>query len=103
MKNLFAKILASSFLLLMTITAYGACFHGWFLPDPLKKPVSLRDGSTRARSHGRGFYFIGAGRSHYGGGYRGGQVTRTPWHKCAGAIKTGTASLIRHRTSAVEY
>jgi len=72
-KGLFAKILAGGLLLGMTAVAYGACFHGWFLPDPLKKPVSLRDGSTRAHTHGRGFYFIGAGRSHYGGGYRGGK------------------------------
>ncbi|MFH1113779.1 MAG: hypothetical protein V1792_07645 [Pseudomonadota bacterium] len=73
MKSLLAKIVVSCFLTAMTVTAYGACFHGWFLPDPLKKPVSLRDGSTRNGTHGRVFYFIGGGRSHYGGGYRGGK------------------------------
>jgi hypothetical protein len=72
-KGIVAKVLAGGFLLVMTIMAYGAGFHGWFLPEPLKKPVSLRDGSTRARTHGLGFYFIGAGRGHYGGGYRGGK------------------------------
>ncbi len=73
MKGLFAKMLAGGVLLGMTVVAYGAAFHGWFLPEPLNKPVSLRDGSPRAQTHGRAFYFIGAGRSHYGGGYRGGK------------------------------
>ena len=52
----------------LTIMAYDACFHGVFLPKPLEKPVSLRDGSKRARAVGYGYYFIG-GRRHFGGGY----------------------------------
>lgn len=55
----------------VTVWAYGNCFYGWGLPEPLSKPVSLRDGSQRAQTHGHGYYFIG--RSHYGGGYRGGK------------------------------
>jgi hypothetical protein len=54
-----------------TVAAVGGGFYGWFLPDPLEKPVSLRDGSSRARGTGLGYYFIG--RSHYGGGFRGGK------------------------------
>ncbi|MDQ7784175.1 MAG: hypothetical protein RDU20_14920 [Desulfomonilaceae bacterium] len=73
MKGLLAKILTVGLLLGLTITAYGAAFHGWLLPASLDKPVSLRDGSPRAQTHGRAFYFVGGGRSHYGGGYRGGK------------------------------
>jgi hypothetical protein len=32
----------------------------------------LRDGSPKAHARGYGVYFLG-GRSHYGGGYRGGK------------------------------
>ncbi|MBI4964506.1 MAG: hypothetical protein HY913_14605 [Desulfomonile tiedjei] len=72
MKNFLAKLLVAGFLLAVTVTAYEAAFHGWFLPSQLDKPVSLRDGSTRAQTRGYGVYFLG-GRSHYGGGYRGGK------------------------------
>jgi len=72
LKNLLAKILIAGFLGIVTVTAYGAAFHGWFLPRQLDKPVSLRDGSTKAHARGYGVYFLG-GRSHYGGGYRGGK------------------------------
>jgi hypothetical protein len=71
-KGLIPKIVAATILLSCTVTAYGACFYGWFLPEPLKKPVSLRDGSARPTSRGYGYYWIG-GRSHYGGGYRAGK------------------------------
>lgn len=67
MKGLISKVLVTSLLLVATVVAYGACFNGWFLPKPLDKPVSLRDGSKQARTHGYGFYFIG--RTHYGGSY----------------------------------
>ena len=71
MKQIIPKILAASVLLCCTITAYGACFNGWFLPEPLKKPVSLREGSAKT-TRGLGLYWLGL-RSHYGGGYRGGK------------------------------
>ena len=67
-----AKILIICVLVGTTIGAYGGALYGWFLPKALDKPVSLRDGSPRARTHGYGFYFIG-GRTHTGGGYRGGK------------------------------
>ena len=70
MKALVAKFIIIAVLVGVTITAYGGAFHGWFLPKPLEKPVSLRDESVRARTTGHGFYFLG--RSHAGGGYRGG-------------------------------
>lgn len=72
MKGLFTKILVGGLLLGITVAAYGGSFYGWFLPKPFEKPVSLRDGSNRPGSHGYGYYFLG-GRSHYGGGYRGGK------------------------------
>lgn len=67
MKGIIAKVLVISFLTTMTVVAVGGCFLGWFLPESLKKPVSLRDGSARAR----GMYFVG--RTHYGGGYGAGK------------------------------
>jgi len=67
MKGLIPKILVISLLATLTIAAVGGCFYGWFLPEPLKKPVSLRDGSARAR----GMYFVG--RTHYGGGFGAGK------------------------------
>jgi hypothetical protein len=70
-QNLITKVIATGFLVTLTVVAYGGCFKGWFLPKPLASPVSLRDGSTRG-THGRALYFIG-GRSHYGGGYSGGK------------------------------
>jgi len=72
LKNLIGKLIFGGLLLAATVTAYGAAFHGWFLPDQLEKPVSLRDGSAKAHARGYGLYFLGA-RSHYGGGYRGGK------------------------------
>jgi len=56
----------------LTVTAYGGCFYGWFLPRPLSQSVSLRDGSTK-RGPGMYGYFLGTGRSHYGGGFHGGK------------------------------
>jgi hypothetical protein len=70
-KGLIPKIVTVSLLLACTVTAYGGCFYGWFLPEPLKKPVSLREGSAHS-PRGYGLYWLGA-RSHYGGGYRGGK------------------------------
>jgi len=64
------KILIIGVLAVSTIGAYGGAFYGWFLPKALDTPVSLRDGSPRPGTHGR--YFTG-GRSHVGGGYRGGK------------------------------
>jgi hypothetical protein len=72
LKNLLARILVAGFLITVTVVAYGAAFHGWFLPSRLDKPVSLRDGSPKAQARGYGLYFLGR-RSHYGGGYRGGK------------------------------
>lgn len=72
MKAIISKLILTGLLGSLTLLAYGAGFHGWFLPSELKKPVSLREGSQTGRAHSRGFYFIG-GRSHYGGGYRGGK------------------------------
>jgi len=69
LKGLIFKIIITGILLACTVTAYGACFKGWFLPKGLDKPVSIREGST---GHGAGYgYFIG--RTHAGGGYRGGK------------------------------
>jgi hypothetical protein len=62
------QIVIVAILLSSTVAAWGGCFYGWFLPKNLSQPVSLRDGSHRTSS---GAYFIG--RSHYGGGYRGGK------------------------------
>ena len=72
MSGLLSKILIIGLLTAFTVGAYGGCFYGWFLPKPLEKPVSLRDGSARAKTYGYGFYFLGA-RRHFGGGYRGGK------------------------------
>jgi hypothetical protein len=66
-----SKILAIAVLAVVTMGAYGGCFYGWFLPKPLDKPISLRDGSQRPGAHGHGIYFLG--RTHYGGGYGGGK------------------------------
>lgn len=62
------KIIMVSVLLVLTVGAYGAAFKGWFLPKPLEKPVSLREGSAGS---GRHMYFLG-GRSHLGGSTLGG-------------------------------
>ena len=71
MKGKVIKLAVAGVLLITTVGAYGACFHGWFLPRPLSKPVSLRDGSTwKGGVHGG--YFAG-GRTHYGGGPRSGK------------------------------
>jgi hypothetical protein len=70
-KGILAKILVISVLVGATSLAYGGAFLGWFLPDPLEKPVSLKEGSTRRGTGALGYYFLG--RSHYGGGYRGGK------------------------------
>lgn len=71
MKTIISNILVISALLVVTVAAYGGCYHGWFLSRPLDKPVSLRDGSARVGRTGLAYYFLG--RSHYGGGYRGGK------------------------------
>jgi hypothetical protein len=71
MKGLGPKIIIIAILAAVTATAYGGAFYGWFLPKPLEKPVSLRDESVRARTAGHGIYFLG--RTHAGGGYRGGK------------------------------
>lgn len=73
MSGLISKLILIGVLALATVVAYEGSFRGWFLPSELKKPVSIREGSQRPGSHGRVFYFLGAGRSHYGGGYRGGK------------------------------
>lgn len=73
MKGLLAKILVAGLLAGATVIAYGASFHGWFLPKPFEKPVSLREGSVRGGTHGHGFIYFLGGRSHHGGGYRGGK------------------------------
>lgn len=72
MRALLPKLVVPVVLVVATVTAYGACFRGWFLPSPLSKPVSIREGSTRTGARAAGLYFLG-GRSHYGGGYRGGK------------------------------
>jgi hypothetical protein len=71
MKGLVAKLIIVAILAAVTVTAYGGAFYGWFLPKPLEKPVSLRDESVRTRTAGHGIYFLG--RTHAGGGYRGGK------------------------------
>jgi hypothetical protein len=71
-KRIIPRLVVSALLAGLTVVAYGGAFHGWFLPKPFEKPVSLREGSTRTGSGARGLFFIG-GRSHYGGGYRGGK------------------------------
>ena len=65
------KVLVTAILLTATIVAYGGAFSGWFLPKRLDRPVSLRNGSAKAQARGYGAFFIG--RTHYGGGYRGGK------------------------------
>ncbi|MEW6137194.1 MAG: hypothetical protein AB1733_03105 [Thermodesulfobacteriota bacterium] len=73
MSGILTKALIVGVLGLFTVAAIGGSFRGWFLPAELKQPVSLKEGSQRPGSHGRALYFLGAGRSHYGGGYRGGK------------------------------
>jgi hypothetical protein len=70
MKDLLARLVIPGILLLVTVTAAGAALRGWFLPSDLRKPVSIREGSATG---GRTAYWLGTGRSHYGGGYRGGK------------------------------
>ncbi len=72
MKAILTKLLVPLVLVVSTVTAYGACFRGWFLPSPLDKAVSIREGSARTGTGARYLYFLG-GRSHFGGGYRGGK------------------------------
>jgi len=72
-KGMLEKFLVVALLAGITVVAYGASFHGWFLPRPLEKPVSLREGSVRGGTHGHGFIYFMGGRSHYGGGYRRGK------------------------------
>ncbi len=71
MKGLFIKLIILGILTMGTVMAIGGSFKGWYLPEQLEKPVSLRDGSTRSGARALGYYFIG--RSHMGGGYRGGK------------------------------
>jgi len=71
LKGIIAKILVVGLLGSATALAFGGSFKGWYLPEPLKKPVSLREGSQRTGVHPLAYYFLG--RSHYGGGYRGGK------------------------------
>jgi hypothetical protein len=69
-RSIWPKVFVAALLTGLTVVAYGGAFCGWFLPEPLKKPVSLREGSVRSGGHR--LFFIG-GRSHAGGGYRGGK------------------------------
>jgi len=71
-RSIIPKLVVTAVLAGITVVAYGGAFHGWFLPKPLEKPISLREGSARVGSGGHGFFFMG-GRSHSGGGYRGGK------------------------------
>jgi hypothetical protein len=71
MKGLFVKAIIVGILSLGTVMAFGGSFRGWYLPEQLEKPVSLRDGSTKPGARALGYYFLG--RSHLGGGYRGGK------------------------------
>lgn len=71
MKSWLPAIMVSVLLLTATVAAFGGSFYGWFLPKPLKQPVSLREGSASTGGHGRSLYWLG--RTHYGGGYRGGK------------------------------
>lgn len=67
------------FLIVMTVLtggtfgAFVASAAGWGLPGMLEQPVSIREASVRRRGGGHGPIFFFAGRSHYGGGYRGGK------------------------------
>ncbi len=70
MSRLF-KVLVFGFLTTATIFAFGGALYGWFLPQPLAKPVSIREGSAHPTRMGHGLYFFG--RTHYGGGYAGGK------------------------------
>jgi hypothetical protein len=70
-KDWLPKIVLTVFLLTATAAAFGGSFYGWFLPQPLKQPVSLREGSAGTSAQGRSYYWLG--RTHYGGGYRGGK------------------------------
>jgi hypothetical protein len=71
MKRFAGTLIIVAILGAVTVTAYGGAFYGWFLPKPLEKPVSIRDESVRTRTAGHGIYFLG--RTHAGGGYRGGK------------------------------
>lgn len=71
MKRFAGTLIIVAILGAVTATAYGGAFYGWFLPKPLEKPVSIRDESVRTRTAGHGIYFLG--RTHAGGGYRGGK------------------------------
>ena len=57
-------------LALGTVGAWMGSAYGWGLDSPEDQPVSIRQDSA----HGpRMLYFIGTGRHHAGGGYRGGK------------------------------
>ncbi len=72
MKAALIKAVIAGVLFAATIGAYGGAFKGWFLPERLDKPISLKDGSKRAGARGYGLYFLGT-RRHRGGGYAGGK------------------------------
>ena len=57
MRRIIPRLVVTALLAGLTVAAYGAAFHGWFLPKPFEKPVSLREGSTRTGSGGRGVVF----------------------------------------------
>jgi hypothetical protein len=67
------------FLIVITIFAastFGALVAsaaGWGLPGLLEEPVNVREASVRRRSGLGGPIFFYSGRTHYGGGYRGGK------------------------------
>lgn len=58
----------------LTGGAFMASAQGWGLPGLLEEPVSIRQQSAARRSGGGPmFLYFGTGRSHYGGGFRGGK------------------------------
>ncbi len=60
---------------LLTVGSGGALMAstaGWGLPGALEKPVNIREASRRRGRLG-GPVFLYFGRTHYGGGYRGGK------------------------------
>lgn len=72
------KVIFAGLLALGTVGAWTGSALGWGLTGMMNKPVSIRQESAQRGSRsGRGglylLYFGTMGRSHYGGGYRGGK------------------------------
>lgn len=69
------RLLFVGILTVGTLGAWMGSARGWGLPRLMKEPVSIRQESVQGSGHRgpRFIYFGGMGRSHHGGGFRGGK------------------------------